>query len=54
VAAVGELETEYGDRVRFVIVEPEETAQRAAEIQEFGFASCATVWWLSRRAVSRW
>ena len=35
---MGELETEYGDRVRFVIVAPEETAQRAAEIQEFGFA----------------
>jgi hypothetical protein len=38
VAAVGELETEYGDRVRFVVIEPEETARRAAEIEEYGLA----------------
>lgn len=37
VAAVGELEQEYGDRIDFVIVGAEETAQRGDEIEEFGF-----------------
>ena len=35
--AVGELAEEYGDRVDFVVVPAEETAQRADEIERFGF-----------------
>jgi hypothetical protein len=38
VAAVGGLEQDYGDRVDFVIVPAEETAQRIAEVNAFGFA----------------
>ena len=34
---MGELETEYGDRVDFCIVSAEETAERADEIDAFGF-----------------
>jgi hypothetical protein len=37
VAAVGELENEYGDEVDFVVISAAETAQRAHEIEEFGF-----------------
>ena len=37
-AAVGELRTQYGDRVDFVIVEPADTAQRADEIARFNLA----------------
>ncbi len=36
-AAVGELEEEYGDRVDFRVVSPEETAAASAEIDAFGF-----------------
>ena len=38
VAAVGELEQEYGDRVDFVIVSAEDTKLRQDEIERFGFA----------------
>ena len=34
---MGELETEYGDRVDFVLVSAEETMQRQDEIDAFGF-----------------
>lgn len=34
---MGELETEYGDRVDFVLVSAEETAQRQEEITLYGF-----------------
>ncbi len=34
---MGELEEEYGDRVDFVLVPAAETAQRADEIEAFGF-----------------
>ena len=37
VAAVGELEPEYKERVDFVLVSAEETAQRADEIELYGF-----------------
>jgi hypothetical protein len=37
VAAVGELEEEYGERVDFVVVPAEETARRRDEIVAFGF-----------------
>jgi len=37
VAAVGELEKDYGDRVNFVLVPAEETAARFDEIEAFGF-----------------
>lgn len=37
VAAVGELEQEYGERVDFNIVSAEDTAQRFDEIEEYGF-----------------
>jgi hypothetical protein len=39
VAAVGELETEYGDRIDFVIVPAEETARRGDEIEAHGFTA---------------
>ena len=38
-AAVGELEQEYGDRVDFVIVGAEETRARAAELERYHIAS---------------
>lgn len=38
-AAVGELEKEYGDRVNFVIVEPEDTKARTAELERYQLAS---------------
>ena len=38
VAAVGELEEEYGDEVDFVIVSAEDTKARQDEIVEYGFA----------------
>jgi len=34
---VGELQKEYGDRIRFTVVPAEETAKRADEIEELGF-----------------
>ena len=34
---MGELEQDYADRVDFVIVSAEETAQRSDEIEAFGF-----------------
>lgn len=37
-AAVGDLENAYGNRVDFTIVPAEETNRRQAEIQAFGFA----------------
>lgn len=36
-AAVGELEHEYEGRIRFVVISPEETANRSEEIEAFGF-----------------
>ncbi len=36
---MGELETQYGDQVDFVIVEPEETKQRTAELERYLLAS---------------
>jgi len=36
---VGELETEYGDRVDFVVVEAEETQQRKDELERYHLAS---------------
>lgn len=36
-AAVSELETEYGDRVNFVIVSPEDTEAAAEDLEKFGF-----------------
>ena len=39
VAAVSELEQEYGEAVDFVIVPAEETAQAQAELEEFGFTA---------------
>jgi len=38
-AAVGELETEYGDRIDFLIVPAEQTAERQDEIEAFGFTA---------------
>lgn len=37
VAAVRELETEYQDRVVFVVIPAAETARRSEEIEAFGF-----------------
>ena len=37
VAAVGELEQQYGDRVEFTIVSAEETANSFDAIEEYGF-----------------
>ena len=34
---MSELETEYGDRVNFVIVSPEDTQKATAELEEYGF-----------------
>ena len=34
---MGELQTEYGEQVDFVIVSAEETAQRMDEIEQYGF-----------------
>lgn len=34
---MSELEQEYGDRVRFVIIPAEETARSQAAIDEYGF-----------------
>lgn len=39
VAAVGELEQEYGSRIDFNIVPPEETAEAADELELFGFTA---------------
>lgn len=36
---MGELELEYGDKVNFVIVEPEDTKARAEELERFQLAS---------------
>ena len=36
-AAVGELKIEYGDRVNFVIVSPEDTQKAVADLEKFGF-----------------
>lgn len=37
-AAVSELETQYADQAKFVIVSPEETQAAVAELEEFGFS----------------
>jgi len=37
VAAVGELEQQYGDRIQFTIVPAEQTALRGDEVEGFGF-----------------
>jgi hypothetical protein len=37
VAAVSELEQDYGDRVYFNVISAEETARRQDEIKAFGF-----------------
>jgi hypothetical protein len=37
VAAVGELQTEYGTRVSFNVIPAEETLQRTEEVNSFGF-----------------
>jgi len=39
VAAVGELEQEYGARVDFRVVPAEETARSQADIEAFGFTA---------------
>ena len=39
VAAVGELEKEYGDKVHFNVISAEETAERQDEIEAFGFTA---------------
>ena len=36
---MGELEQEYGDRVDFVIVEPEDTKARSGELERYQLAS---------------
>lgn len=38
-AAVRELEADYGERVDFVLVSPEDTKARKAEIAEYGLGS---------------
>ena len=54
VAAVGELEPEYEGRIDFVIISAEETAQRADEIEEFGFTEQKHGLVASRARGSRW
>ena len=39
VAAVSELEQEYGEQVDFVVVSPEETKARKAEVTGYGLGS---------------
>ena len=34
---MGELKVEYEGRIQFVLIDAEETAQRGAEIDEYGF-----------------
>ncbi len=34
---MGELEPEYEGRIQFVLIDAEETANRGAEIEEYGF-----------------
>ncbi len=34
---MSELEPEYEGRIQFVLIDPEETANRGAEIEEYGF-----------------
>ena len=36
---MGELEQEYGNRVEFTVVSPEETAAASADIEAFGFTA---------------
>jgi hypothetical protein len=38
-AAVSELEQDYGERVDFVLVSPEETKQRSEELAGYGLGS---------------